>query len=128
MNRMNVSVLLIALILGVAGMTGQVILSGDIALAQPAKVRHQWGYASLVIGDAAGDVHWQTGNTTKSSQGDVTKPDPSRGINELYRQLGGKEQNPTFGMLLDVIGQEGWEMVSYTRPSGIQTYIFKRPT
>jgi hypothetical protein len=126
MKRMMISVLLLAWTVALAVMSGPAFLSTNSAVAQAAKARQQWEYASLVIGDAAGDVDWQTGKTTRRSPGDVTKPDPSRGVNELYRQLGGKEQSPTLGVLLNQIGQDGWEMVSYTRPPGVQTWMFKR--
>jgi hypothetical protein len=127
MKRMTIPVLLLAWTLVLAAMTGHAVLPTSSAVAQAAKARQQWEYASVIVADAAGDVHWQTGKTTRSSPGDVSKPDPSRGVNDLYRQLGGKEEAPTLGMLLNLIGQDGWEMVSYTRPPGVQTWMFKRP-
>jgi hypothetical protein len=84
------------------------------------KARQQWEYAHLVLGDAAADTSWQTGTTTLSGSGDVTNPDPTRTIAELYRQLGGKEGRPTFGLLLDLIGHDGWELVTYTHTRAAQ--------
>jgi hypothetical protein len=94
--------------------------------ARTTKTRPQWEYAHLVLGDTAADIYWQTGKATVSSAGDVTKPDPSRSIAALYAQLGGQEENPNLGALLNLIGRDGWEMVSYTRPPGVQTWWFKR--
>ncbi len=95
--------------------------------AQPPKARPQWEYARLVEGAAAADYIWSTGKTTLRAPGDVAKPDPDRAIGELYRQLGGKEQGPTFGKLLDLIGQDGWELVSYSSSGAANTWTFKRP-
>lgn len=84
MKRILIPLLLAVWTLALAIATVPALLTPSSAVAQPAKARQQWEYASLVIGDAAGDVHWQTGKTTRSSPGDVAKPDPSRGVNELY--------------------------------------------
>jgi len=126
MKRMMIPVLLLAWTLGLGVMTGQALLPMSSAVAQGAKARQQWEYASLIVEDLALDMHWQAGKTTLSSGGDVLKPDDKRSVNELYRQMGGKEQDPTLGMLLNLVGQDGWELVSYTHPSGAQLWMFKR--
>jgi len=96
------------------------------AAAQAPNARPQWEYASLVIGDAAADVQWQAGGTTLTGPGDVTRPDLDRSVKELYRQLGGRSESPTLGMLLNLIGRDGWEMVSYAHTRGAQVWMFKR--
>ncbi len=126
MKRVAISVFLLAWTLGLATMTGQSLIPSTGAAGQAAKTRQVWEYASLVVGDTAVDVHWSTGKTTLTSPGDVTKPDLDRSVNEVYPKLGGKEKNATLGMLLNLIGQDGWEMVSYAHPSGAQVWMFKR--
>lgn len=126
MKRTTIPLLLLVWTLALAITTGQALLPTNIAVAQGPKARQQWEYASLMIGDAALDLHWRTGKMALSGPGNVTKPDFDRSIHEVYGQLGGKEQTPTVGMLLNLIGQDGWELVSYTRPPGVQTWMFKR--
>jgi hypothetical protein len=126
MKRLTIPLLLLVWTLGLAAMTGQAILPTNKALAQAPKARQKWEYASLMFEDAAMDLHRRAGKTTLDSPGSVTTPDPDRSIEELYRQMGGKEHNPTLGMLLNLIGQDGWEMVSFTHPSGVQIWVFKR--
>ena len=84
MKRLTIPRLLLVGIaaLVVAG-TGLSLLSRSNAVAQAPKVRPQWEYAHLVLGDAAADVHWQAGKTTLSGSGDVTRPDPTRSIDAL---------------------------------------------
>jgi hypothetical protein len=126
MKRMTIPLLLFAWTVALIILTGLALLSTSTAGAQAPRGRQQWEYASLIFGDTALDMHWQAGKTTLSSRGDVDKPDDRRSINELYRKLGGKEEDATFGMLLNLVGQDGWEMVAYARPSGVQTWMFKR--
>jgi hypothetical protein len=127
MKRMTIPLLLLVWTLALAVLTGQSLLSTSSATAQGPKARQQWQYASLVIDDVAVGIHWQAGKTTLSSSGDVTKPDLSRSAKEVSRKLGGKEESTTLGMLLNLIGEDGWEMVSYAHPSGAQVWMFKRP-
>jgi hypothetical protein len=126
MKRVTIGLLLLVWTLALTVMTGQALLPANRVGAQAAKVRPKWEYASLVVTDTAAALHWRAGKTTLDGSGDVLKPDLSRGVNEVYRRLGGKDESPTLGMLLDLIGQDGWEMVSYTRPPGVQTWMFKR--
>jgi len=126
MKRLTIPLLLLVWTLGLLAMTAQALLPSDNALAQAPKARQQWEYASLMFEDGAMDLHWRAGKTALDTPGSVTKPDPDRSFKEMYRQLGGKEQNPTLGMILNLIGQDGWEMVSNTHPAGVQIYMFKR--
>jgi len=126
MKRMTIPLFLVAGIAAFVVGIGPSFLARSNVDAQAPKGRQQWEYAHLVLGDTAADLNWQNGKTTVSA-GDVNKPDPTRSIEALYRQLGGKEPDPTLGVLLNLIGQEGWEMVSYSRPSGVQAWVFKRP-
>lgn len=98
------------------------------AVAQVPKGRQGWEYATLYMGDASvPQIVWGTGKVTVASSEPNISRDQAPGINELYRKLGGKKETATTGMLLDHIGQDGWELVSYTRSSGSQNWIFKRP-
>ena len=126
MKRMTIPLLLLVGTLALAVLTGQSLLPTSSATAQGPKARQQWQYASLVIDDAAVGIHWQAGKTTLSSPGDVTKPDLSRSVKDLCRQLGGKEESLTLGTLLNLIGQDSWEMVSYAHTRGAQIWMFKR--
>jgi hypothetical protein len=126
MKRMTIPLLLLVGTVALIVLTGPSLLSPKSTGAEAPKARTQWEYAHLILGDTAADVHWQAGKTTLSSSGDVNKPDPTRSIDELYQKLGGKEPKPTLGVILDQIGQDGWEMVSYVRPPGVQTWMFKR--
>jgi len=123
MKRFTMPLILVCTVAVIA--TGASLLSSG-ALAQGQKVRQQWEYANLVIGDQAEQVLWQAGKTTLGTVGDATKPQSGRGLDDLFHQMGGKEANPTLGMVLNLIGQDGWEMVSYARPPGVQTWVFKR--
>ena len=124
MKRTTILLLLLAWILGLAILTGQSLSS---SLAQGPKAPPKWHYATLVIGDSAVDIYWSDGKTKLESPGNVTKPNLDRSLGELYPQLGGKDANPTLGMLLNLIGENGWEMVSYAHTSAAQVWMFKRP-
>jgi hypothetical protein len=127
MKRITI-LIMAAWTLAVALMIAQTLLPKSSAAAQAPKARQQWEYASLVFGDTALDLHWQAGKTTLVSPGNVKKPDPDRSINALYQQLGGKQEATTLGALLDLIGQDGWELVTYAHPPGAQSWMFKRPS
>ena len=118
------SLLLLVGTAALVALTGPSLHSTNYAGAQAPKARPHWEYAHLVFGDTAAEIQWHTGKTTLRNN--ATKPDANRSIDELYRQLGGTEQSPTLGVLLNLIGDEGWEMVSYARPPGVQTWVFKR--
>jgi len=120
MKRITIPGFLVGFTLGLAAMAGQALLATGTAVVQPAKPRPAWEYGSLVFGETALDLHWQAGKTVLETPGDVIKRDPGPSINELYRKLGGKEENPTLGIILNLIGQDGWELVSFTRPPGVQ--------
>lgn len=127
MKRVTIPLLLLVWTLALVVLTEQSLLPTSSATAQAPKARQQWQYATLIIDDYAVGIHWQTGKTTLSTPGDVTKKDLSRSIKELVRQLGSKEESTTLGTLLNLVGQDGWEMVSYGHPSGAQIWMFKRP-
>ena len=126
MKRLTVPLLLLTFTLPVAVLSVQSLLRPNSAAAQVPKAPTHWEYASLVIGDAAADIDWQAGGRLLKEPGDVTRPDLDRSIRALYPQLGGKDENANLGMLLNLIGRDGWEMVSYSRPAGVQTWMFKR--
>ena len=102
--------------------------------AQPAKVGQKWEYATLSyeepIGGNYGSIAtWTTGKKILGArQEKEAQPHP---FSKLNNDLGGKEQHASLGVLLDRIGQDGWELVSHTRTEGprriTQTWTFKRP-
>jgi len=126
MRRVTIPLLLLVWTLTLAIFSGQSLLRLSSATAQAPHAGPRWEYATLVLGDAAVDLNWQAGETSFTGPGDVNKPDLSRSVKVLYRQLGGQDQDPTLGMLLNIIGRNGWEMVSYAHPSGAQVWMFKR--
>ena len=98
------------------------------AVAQGPKARQGWEYATLYMGDASvPQIVWGTGKVTFASSEQNISRDQAAGVNELFRKLGGAKETATVGMLFDLIGQDGWELVCYTRSSGSQNWIFKRP-
>jgi hypothetical protein len=126
MKRLTLPLLLLVCTLAVVVVSAQSLLRTNSAAAQVPKAPTHWEYASLVIGDAAADIDWLAGRTMLKGLGDVARPDLDRSVQSLFRQLGGKGENANLGMLLNLIGRDGWEMVSYSRPPGAQTWMFKR--
>jgi hypothetical protein len=102
--------------------------------AQPAKVGQKWEYATLSyeapIGPDYGSIAtWTTGKKTLGARWEKeAQPHP---FSKLNKDLGGKEEHASLGVLLDRIGQDGWELASHTRAEGprriTQTWAFKRP-
>jgi hypothetical protein len=72
---------------------------------------------------------WRTGKKRLVSESKT--PD----VSKLYKDLAGhdlgKDEKAPFGALLDRIGQDGWELVTYAVEPGpeeyLQTWTFKRP-
>ena len=96
--------------------------------AQVPKGHQTWEYATLYLGDASvPQTVWYTGKTTITSTEKALSRDTTVGVNELYHKLGGKEETATLGVLLNHIGQDGWELVTYSRSSDSQHWAFKRP-
>jgi hypothetical protein len=55
-------------------------------------------------------------------------------LTRINKELGGKDEEASLGILLDRIGQDGWELVSHSMtevtgdfPKTVQTWTFKRP-
>jgi len=107
------------------------------AAAQAPKGAQKWEYATLTYQEPVGGgvfgtlLSWRTGK--KTFQADFQKDQPTP-FARLYKELGGKEDTVSLGMLLDQIGQDGWELATHAMtiaPRGIpmmlQTWTFKRP-
>ena len=102
------------------------------AAAQPPKVGQKWEYATLEydepIAEVGSRVIWTTG---KKLLGGKSEKFNLECVSKLNKDLGGKEETASIGVLLDRIGTEGWELVAHTRTAGqrsvTQTWTFKRP-
>jgi hypothetical protein len=73
----------------------------------------KWQYAELLLAQdsVSGEwyVHWVAGTKFVESKG---KKSRFEAVSEIYKGLGGKGQ-ASFAVLLDHIGQDGWELVSH---------------
>jgi hypothetical protein len=78
------------------------------------KGRQKWEYAELYLGNSSGQHHaqWQAGKKLIGS-GLVKSPDEA--LDKIYKGLGGKDKMVSLGVLLDHIGQDGWELVARNR-------------
>lgn len=94
----------------------------------PPQARQKWQYAQLLLAEnnASGEwyVHWVAGTKSVESKG---KKSRLEAVSEIYKGLGGKQQ-AALAVLLDHIGQDGWELVSHAvRGDSLwQLYTFKR--
>lgn len=108
-----------------------VLIAGPAA-AQPPGGKTKWEYATLTfdepLGDGQASATWEAG---KQMLGGQSKTYYAEALAKIYKDLGGKEEHPTLAILLDHIGQGGWEMVSHTRVldrgRSSRTWVFKRP-
>jgi hypothetical protein len=118
--------------LGVAGVTWSLhFLPGD-AGAQSRGSRQKWAYATLNYDEPTGTdfgsvAAWTTGTKITGAVWEKGTPHP---FLKVYADLGGKAQDASLGVLLDQIGQEGWELASHCRTAApqrtTQTWTFKR--
>jgi hypothetical protein len=106
------------------------------ASAQAPRGGPKWEYATLSYDDLSTDwgsvATWTTGKKNLGAMRE--KEQPQHPLSKLNKDLGGKEESASLGILLDRIGQDGWELVSHThtqRTGGprwiTQTWTFKRP-
>jgi hypothetical protein len=117
----------------VAGVVWNRLPIATHAGAERPKGVQKWEYATLtqVFPPRAVDpyhVTWRTGKQRLEAKTRTAQ----EGVASLNQQLRGTDLGgrPPFGALLDRIGQEGWELVTYTErgPEGnTQTWTFKRP-
>jgi hypothetical protein len=111
-----------------------VLLAGvGAAVAQAPGGKAKWEYATLTFdeppaGDVRASARWEAGKQVLGSQ---SAKFYYEALAKIYRDLGGKEEHVSLGLLLDQIGQGGWEMVSHTRVADrggtSRTWVFKRP-
>ncbi len=119
-----ISVFLIALIV-----LGNLLPSRGQTRDGPPRVRQKWQYAQLLLAEnsSSGEwyVHWVAGTKSVESKG---KKSRFEAVSEIYKGLGGTEK-AALAVLLDHIGQDGWELVSHAvRGDSLwQLYTFKRP-
>jgi hypothetical protein len=86
--------------------------------AEPPKGRQKWEYATLIEANppapASYSLIWRTGKTRLVAQ----SKDPQVALSALIKELGGealggKDERSPVGVLLDQIGQDGWELVTH---------------
>jgi hypothetical protein len=102
------------------------------AEAQPPRAAPKWEYATLEyhepIADVGADVSWIAGKVAKGAKSEKYLFEC---LTKLNKELGGQEEKADIGVLLDRIGQDGWELVTHTRADGpggaSRTWTFKRP-
>ena len=103
--------------------------------AQPPRGRQKWEYATLIqVFPKAQPAYrgiWRTGKKRLVAE----TRDIFEGVSRIYKDLAGhdlgKDEKAPFGALLDRIGHDGWELVTYApqpSPEGnTETWTFKRP-
>jgi hypothetical protein len=103
------------------------------AAKEPPWAAQKWAYATLFYDEPIGPDYgsiatWTTGKKILGARWEKDKAHP---FSKLNKDLGGKEPEASIGVLLDRIGQEGWELVSHSRTEGVrritQTWTFKLP-
>src|SRR5207249_23645 len=98
----------------------------------PPKTGLKWEYATLSydepITDYGSIATWTTRKKILGARWEKDQPHP---FDKLNKDLGGKEEAASIGVLLDRIGQDGWELATHavrtTPHRKIQTWTFKRP-
>jgi hypothetical protein len=104
--------------------------------AQPPRARQKWEYATLFEFYTADPPCYRLVWRTGKKRVEVEAKAVAEGISKLNKalgvaDLGGKDVQVPFGVLLDRIGQDGWELVthspSFPRWDNSQSWIFKRP-
>jgi hypothetical protein len=81
--------------------------------------RQRWEYAALMT--SARLSKWTSRQSQYSEEGD-------KGYLQLYRDLGGKKPIQTVSLidLLNLAGDDGWELVAIDGGDGPHQYLFKR--
>jgi hypothetical protein len=100
--------------------------------AEPPKGGQKWEYAALEYEEPADTVGsrvlWTAGQKVLGGRSEKFLLEC---VSKLNKELGGKEETANVGVLLNRIGQAGWELVTYARVAGqrgvTHTWAFKRP-
>jgi hypothetical protein len=87
--------------------------------AAPPTTQRQWQYASLLISTRLSK--WTSPDIALIEEGD-------RGYAKLYADLGGKKPADKVSTidLFNLVGEQGWELVTVDGGEGPHQYIFKR--
>jgi len=101
------------------------------AHAQPPKAGPKWEYGTLEYYEPTAGIGshviWTTG---KKIMGAKSEKFLLECVSKLNKDLGGKEETAGLGVLLDRIGEDGWELVTHTRAATqmnvTQIWTFKR--
>ena len=136
------SPVMIVLLLAAAVVAGNLLPAGSRASADPPKDRQKWEYATLsyycpLPGRLAlsalvngSNARWTAGKQSFEAGFEKDQPQPVL-FSKLNKDLGGQEEAAGLGMLLDRIGQSGWELATHAITTGqtstIQVWTFKRP-
>ncbi len=119
----------------VAPVAWNLLPTGMHAGAQPPKGRQKWEYGTLTQvfpkAQPSYRITWRTGKKRLVAESKTAL----EGVSKVYKGLAGrdlgKDEKAPFGALLDRIGQDGWELVTYMPEPGpegnTQTWTFKRP-
>jgi hypothetical protein len=111
---------------------GSLFCPAPWAGAEGPKLRQKWQYATLYYHGSRDEpkydsVKWTAGKTVLEASSEKA---PLECISRLNKDLGGKEETASIAVLLDRIGQDGWEMLTHTSSHGaydVHHWEFKRP-
>lgn len=123
--------LLSGCLLAIAVAAGGLLWSAPGAGAETRKVTPKWEYGTLEYEEPYAEVGsrviWTAGQKLLGGKSEKFQIEC---ISKLNKALGGKEKTAGIGVLLNRIGQGGWELVAHTRSAGqrsvTQTWTFKR--
>ena len=119
-----------------ATVAGNLLPSALDARGQPPKGRQKWEYATLSEFYTPQPAYYRLIWRTGKRRVEVEANNIPEGISKFNKALGGdgrgaKDVQVPFGVLLDRIGQDGWELVTHSpslpRWDNSQSWIFKRP-
>ena len=141
MTQMRTLVML-AFLLAAVVVVGNLPHAANMASAGPPKDRQKWEYATLSYyspkpGRLAlsalvngSNARWTAGKQSFEAGFEKDQPEPVL-FSKLNKDLGGREGTAGLGMLLDRIGENGWELATHAITTGptstIQVWTFKRP-
>jgi hypothetical protein len=87
--------------------------------AEPSGIRQRWQYASLMTSPRLSK--WTSPDAQRTEEGD-------QGYLHLYTDMGGTKPADKVSLidLLNLLGNQGWELVAIDGGEGPHQYLFKR--